>query len=221
MATVTDETRLARVRANGLGGQSDTAGSPRRRRGRIAAGAAVMAVSGWLAVAVFASAGSRDEVLVVARPVDRFEQVERDDLRVVRVAADSRVGSVPADRMDDVVGRPASVPLVEGSLLHEDQVLHEDVVVGDGEAAVGAVLAEEDFPSTLAAGAEVEVVVRPPAGSTSGPLTLGAWVLAVEDAERAGTESRRVTLVVPARDVALVSAAASDDRVSVAVTGER
>jgi len=221
LATVTDEARLARVRANGLGFQGDTAGAPRRRRGRIAAGLAVMAICGWLAVAVFASAGSREEVLVVARPVGRFEPVERDDLRVVRVAADSQVGTVPADRMGEMVGRPAAVALVEGSLLHEDQVLEQDVVVGEGEAAVGAVLADEDFPSTLAAGAEVEVVVRPPAGSPSGPVTLGAWVLAVEDAERAGVESRRVTLVVPTRDVALVSAAASDDRVSVAVTGER
>lgn len=220
MATTTEEPRVGRARANALGWGDDPGGVP-RRKGRIAAGLTLIVVCGWLAAAAFLSAGSRSEVLAVARPVNRFEPLAREDLRVVRVATDRDVGTVPVDRLEDLLGRPASTALVEGALLHEEQLLDANTrVVKPDEAVVGAVLAAEDSPATLAAGAEVEVVVRAQAGSAAGPQTLRGWVLAVEDVDTPGTESQRVTLVVPAGDVALVSSSASEGRVSVAVLGE-
>lgn len=219
--TVIDEARNARARANGLGWPGEPTGIARRRWGRIFAGAAVMLGCGVIAGSAYVSAGSREEVLAVARPVSRFDVLEQDDLRVVRVAAEPGVATVPADRLDDLVGRPAATALVEGSLLSPEEVLDDDVVLGDGEASVGAVLAEEDSPANLSAGSEVAVVVRPPTGAPADTVTLRAWVLAVDNADRPGSEARRVTLVVPSGDVALVSAAAADDRVSVGVVGER
>lgn len=213
--------RVARARANALGLAGEPVVRPRRRRGRIAAGVVLLVVSGWLAAVVFMSVGRRQEVLAVAGPVERFEQVDAEDLQVVRVAADPAVGVIPAGRLEDVVGRVAATDLVEGSLLHEGELLESGQrVVGVGEAVVGAVLSAGDSPSNLAAGEAVDVVVRPPAGVTTGAQTLQGWVLSVTDADgAAGVDGQRVSLVVPADTVAAVSAAAAEDRVSVAVLG--
>jgi hypothetical protein len=182
----------------------------------------LVAVCGWVATAVFLSAGSREEVLAVARPISRYEEVERGDLKVVRVAAGPEVGTVPADRLEDLIGRRVTTSLAEGSLLQEGVLLDADArVVSDIEAVVSAVLAQEDAPATLSAGDEVELIVRPPSGSTAGPQTLPGWVLAVEEADRSGTSSQRAALVVRRTDTALVSAASAEERVSIAVTGER
>jgi hypothetical protein len=222
LAAVTDEARLNRARANGLGFGAGSAGLPKRSRGRIVAGLTLVAVCGWVATAVFVSAGSRQEVLAVARPISRYDEVERGDLKVVRVAAGPEVDTVPADQLEELIGRRVTTSLVEGSLLQDDLLLDADArVVGDTEAVVSAVFAQEDAPATLSAGDEVELIVRSPAGSIAGPQTLPGWVLAVEDADRAGTSSQRAALVVRRTDTALVSAASAEQRVSVAVTGER
>lgn len=220
MSTNVDVPPVARARANALGWGDGASERPRRKRGRIAAGVTLLIVCGWLAAVVFVSAGRRQEVLALAHPVGRFEELEADDLRVVRVAADPDLELVAGDRLDDLVGRPAATDLVEGSLLHEDELLDPgERVVGPGEAVVGTVLEAGDSPGNLAAGVEVEVVVRAAAGSSAGPQTLRGWVLGVADAANPGLDSERVSLVVPGTDVAMVSAAAAEDRVSVAVLG--
>ena len=220
MATDVDAPRIARARANALGFGERSGPRPRRKRGRIAAGVTLLVVSGWLAGVVFVSVGHRQEVLAVANSVERFEEVQADDLRVVRVAADPDVGVVPASRLDDMVGRVAGTDLIPGSLLAEEQLLDPDErVVGTNEAVVGTVLEAGESPTNLAAGVNVEVVVRAPAGSGAGPQTLSGWVFDVDDTETAGIDSQRVSLVVPAASVAIVSAAAAENRVSVAVLG--
>jgi hypothetical protein len=180
----------------------------------------LLVVCGWLAAVVFASVGHREEVLALARPVGRYEQLQAEDLRVVRVAADPDLGTVPAGRLDDLVGRPAATDLVAGSLLHEDELLDAgERVVGPVEAVVGTVLEAGDSPGNLAAGVDVEIVVRAAAGSRAGPQTLQGWVLEASDTDTPGVESERVSLVVPSTNVALVSSAAAEGRVSVAVLG--
>lgn len=220
MATELDTPRVARARANALGLGGESSAVPRRRRGRIAAGMTLLIVSGWLAAVTFVSVGSRREVLALAQPVGRFEELTRQDLRVVRVATDPEVEVVSAERLDALVGRVAATDLAEGSLVHEGELLDAgDRLVGADEAIVGTVLAAEDSPGHLASGTDVEIVVRAPAGSTAGAQTLRGWVRAVEDADTPGIDSQRVSLVVPADSVALVSAAAAEDRVSIAVLG--
>ncbi|MGH9211740.1 MAG: SAF domain-containing protein [Acidimicrobiales bacterium] len=185
------------------------------------AGVTLLIVSGWLAAVIFVSVGSRQEVVALAGSVDRFEELTADDFQVVRVAADHEVDVVRAGEMDELVGRVAATDLVEGALLHEDQLLDPgERVVASGEAVVGAVLAAGDSPGNIAPGVSVEVVVRPPAGSSAGPETLSGWVLEVEDTDTPGVDSQQVSLVVPASRVALVSAAAAEERVSVAVLGD-
>lgn len=220
MAVDVESRRTARARASAIGKVGQQRQTPRRRRGRIAAGVTLLIVCGWLAAVIFTSVGSRREVLSLAHQVEQFSELKREDLRVVRVAADPDVDVVPADRIDELVGRVAATDLVDGSLLDEDQLLERDErLVGADEAVVGAVLAAGDSPGNLAAGADVEVVVRQPAGTTGGPQTIPGWVLKVEDTESPGVQASRVSLVIPSDSVAMVSAAAAESRVSVAVVG--
>jgi hypothetical protein len=115
----------------------------------------------------------------------------------------------------------AAVGLTEGSLLSEDQLLDAgERLVEEGEVTVGAVLAPQNTPDNLATGAEVTVVVRSPDGSgQQGAEAIPGWVLGVDSVDAPGARGERVTLVVPSQYGPQVSAASSQDRVSVAVRG--
>jgi hypothetical protein len=212
----------SRARANALGWGHEPGRAGRRNRGRIVGAVVLMVVSGWLGAVVFLSAGSREEVLAVDGPVERFAELSRGDLRVVRVAADGDVPVVDADRLEEIVGRTTSMEIADGALLSEDQLLDvSERPAGSGEAVVGALLAPADSPGRLPRGADVQVIVRPAAGSGAQSRTLEGWILDVEspDSAQAGAHGRWVSLVVAQADAGQVSAAAAENRVTVVVLG--
>ncbi len=193
---------------------------PRRAPSRILAGAALVAVGGWIAAVAYLSVGSRREVLVLAHPVPRYHLLSRGDLRVTRVAAEPTVATVDAAHLDGVLGRRTARPLGRGALLADDALLAANArpVTAD-EAVVGALLAPGDAPNGLQQGDRVQVVIRPLAGTTAMPITFSGWVLDV--GERApGAETRPVSVVVPHAQAGLASAAAADARVALVVMGE-
>ena len=221
-AAVDDRATLSRARASAIGWGAEPGRAGRRSRGRILGAVVLMVVSGWLGAVVFLSAGSRQEVLAVDGPVDRFTELSRDDLTVVRVAADGDVPVVDADRLEDMVGRTTAMAIADGALLTEGQLLAPDErPVGFGEAVVGALLAPADSPGQLPRGADVQVIVRPAAGAPGESRTLEGWILDVESAEgaEAGAQGRWVSLVVAQADAGQVSAAAAENRVTVVVLG--
>jgi hypothetical protein len=210
--------RLARVRRAALPAATSAEGLPARRRwARVAAGAALALLGGWVFASLYVSAGERVEVLAVAQDVDRFEEVERDDLRTVRVAADRDVDTIDASDADEIVGRAAATDLRTGSLLSPSQLIGEDArLVADNEAVVGAELAPGDVPQgALAGGIDVMVVLRP--SQTAPDAEVGqvpGWLLAFGEPDE-NTGDRRVSLVVPEDRAADVASAASDERVAV------
>jgi hypothetical protein len=221
-----------RSEAGGRGGGGEQlspgpSGLPVRRRwGRVAAGAGLVLVWVWGTVAAVRSAGDLSEVVVLARDVERYEQIERSDLRVVRAGIDpGLVETLPASRLEDVVGRVAAVDLVGGSLLAPGQLVGSDQrVVGSGEALVGARLKAGELPADgVMAGSAVVVVVRPSATTVAasgdadtGTVEVQGWLMSVNDADRA-TGERSLSLVVPRSQAAMVTAAAADGRVSLVV----
>jgi hypothetical protein len=210
--------RLARVRRAALPAATSAEGLPARRRwARVAAGAVLALLGGWVFASLYVSAGERVEVLAVAHDVDRFDTVDRDDLRTVRVAADPDVDTVDAGDVDDIVGRAAATDLREGSLLSPNQLIARDArLVGDNEAVVGAELAPGDIPEgALAGGIDVMVVLRPADTAPGGEVDqVPGWLLEFGDPDE-NTGDRRVSLVVPEDRAADVAAAASDERVAV------
>lgn len=213
--------RLARVRRSALPTGTSAEGLPARRRwARVAAGAALALLGGWVFASLYVSAGERVEVLVVARDVDRFAEVQDDDLRTVRVAADPGVDTVEAGERDQVVGRVAATDLVEGALLSPNQVLASgERRVAENEAIVGAELGPGDAPQgALVGGVEVYVVVRPSETSTGDQTAarVPGWILEVGEPDE-NTDARAVELVVPESQAAAVTAAAAEDRLSLVV----
>lgn len=189
-----------------------------RRWGRLAAGAVLVLGGGLVTASLFASAGDRVEVLAVANGVAENEAVEAGDLTRVRVGSDGAVATIPASELDAVVGRVAAVDLVPGALLAPSQLrgAGERVVAGD-EAIVGLLLSAADAPlSRLASGSPVQVVVRPAAGGGGEVSVIDGWLLDTS-AEPLQNGDRPVTVVVPAEQVEVISPAAAEDRVTVAV----
>lgn len=222
MATIAPATTQQRARAASLPVPPGPSGLPTRKRwGRIGAGAAVAVAGAWIAAALVMSAGSRTDVLVLADDVAQFQAIERDDLRVVRVAADSFVDTVPASQLDSIVGRTAATDLRAGGLLSSDQLVPAgEHLVADGEAIVGARLAPADAPlGDLARGVDVLVVVRAPAGQDDEPQTIEGWLLDLSDPD-ATTGERSASLVVQRDDADVVAAAAGEKRVSIVALGE-
>jgi hypothetical protein len=174
-------------------------------------------VGAWTAASLYASAGERVEVVVVAGDVDRFEELARDDLKVVRVASDPGVDTIPGADLDDLVGRVAATDLSDGVLLSEDQLVGRDErVVGGDEAVVGARLGPGAAPRHgLVGGARVLVVVRPATGDTDGEATeVEGWLADVGEPDET-TGEREASLVVPTGSAADVAAAAADQRIAV------
>lgn len=222
MATIAPATRQQRARAASLPIPPGPSGMPTRHRwGRIGAGVAAAVAGAWIAAALVMSAGSRTDVLVLAGDVERFQSIERDDLRVVRVAADSSVDTISGNQLDSIVGRTAATDLAAGALLSSDQLVPVgERLVADGEAIVGARLAPGDAPlGDLSRGVDVLVVVRPAAGQDAEPTSVEGWLLDLSNPD-ATTGERSASIVVPRADADVVAAAAGEKRVSIVALGE-
>ena len=190
----------------------------RRRWGRFAAGLCLALVGGLLFAALYLSAGSRVEVLVAARDIGAYETIERDDLRIERVAAEPDVATIDGADLDDLVGRAAATAIPEGAILAPNQVFEEGAqLVGDGEVVVGMEVSLAEAPATLASGDSVLLGVEPAAGSDGSAVPVEGWLLEIGDRDD-DRDALDVSVVV-SRSVAVdVGLAAADGRVSLMVT---
>lgn len=222
MATSLASSKLHRSRAAAIPSSPSPSGLPTRRRwGRIGLGAAAAVAGAWIAAALVTSAGSRTEILVMAGTVGQFEEIERDDLRVARIASDPAVDTVSGAELDSIVGRVAATDLSSGTMLSPQQLVPVgERLVSDGEAIVGARLAPGDAPlRDLTRGAAILVVLRAPAGQTGDPNTVEGWLLDLGEADATSGE-RSASLVVPRAEADEVAAAAGDKRVSIVALEE-
>jgi len=208
----------ARVRAAAAVPSPLPAARHPRRWGRMAAGGLLVLGGGLVTSSLFASAGDRVEVLAVAHDVAENDVVGPEDLVRVRVGTDGGVATIRATELDATVGRVAAVDLVAGELLSPSQLRDRDEpLIGPDEAVVGLLLSAADAPlSRLASGAPVRVVVRPATGATSDAMVVDGWLLDTS-AEVFKNGDRPVSVVVPTGQVDVISPAAAEDRVSVAV----
>lgn len=192
-----------------------------RNRSRVAAGALVLALCTLGAVVVFGKVGDRQAVLVMARTVEVGEIVDAADLRAVKVSADPGLRTVPAAARARVVGRPAAVRLVSGSLLSPAE-LGEGTGLPEGMALVGAVLKAGQFPLGLAPGDTVALVAAPLSGAAGSVTSDGstdppiATVVAVElAADAIGTTA--VSLQLPAEAAPGAATAGAAGRLNLVV----
>lgn len=155
-----------------------------------------------------------EEVLAVARAVPAGQVLQAGDLRAVRVSPASGLQPVLAGAKASMVGRPAAVALVPGTLLTAGDVGAAPGAAGTDTVAMA--LKAGAFPPALGAGAQVEVVPVAAGGSGAGAPVSGlaapvqAVVIGVEAAPSGSSADSVVTLQVDpsaAAEVAQLAAA--------------
>lgn len=188
-------------RRGGLPVSASPEGMPTRRRwGRFAAGATLALLGAWVFAALYASAGDRVEVLAMAHNVEKFKVLTREDFRTVRVSTDPGLETIEASEADELVGRQASVGLVEGSLISEGALVPKDQpVVGAGFITIGLEIKANNYPQQDNLGGMQVSIVVPPANPTQDDeptIVDGAVILKVGDVDP-NTGDRGFTLIVP------------------------
>jgi SAF domain len=132
-------------------------GGGRQRRWSLALLAVLMTLGSALAfVVLWMNAGDRKPVLVLRNDVIAGQIIEADDLGVARVSADGGVRLVSSSARDDVVGRPAAVNLLAGTLLVADAVGSADGLE-TGTAVMSVPVPRAQLPDGLDTGDQVTI----------------------------------------------------------------
>lgn len=166
-------------------------------------------VCGAVGAVLHLRAGSRTEVIVVARTIPVGHRITQADLRGTRISADAAVETVSAAHADHVIGKVATTTLLPGMLV-TSQALAPTVTPAPGEAIVGLDLTGAQLPlpaDQLSPGALVQLVRTPPR-ETSQPV-------AGQD------EQDSASIVVDQAEVFSVEPAAPGDSVHVSVVVDR
>ena len=216
-APVSEALRSRRPQANGAPARG--VAQARRSTPMALVGVGCIVAAALLFVGLHLSLLDGRSVLVVARPVGPGQVIQDADLRATRVSADGGVALVPAAERSKVVGRTATVGLVPGSALSEEQLGASSGLQGD-QAVIGLALKAGQLPPQLRAGDRVQVVdvgAKPGAGADDVRptiLTEAATVFTAPKDETKLASSSVVALVVPRSVGSTIAAAAAAGRVS-------
>jgi Flp pilus assembly protein CpaB len=128
----------------------------------VALAVALIATGGLTAAYAVTLVGETHAYLAVAQEVQAGSRIARDDLVVVRISADPGLRPLAADRIDDVVGKYAAVPLFPGELLTEAQ-LTDVPLGGPGTYLVSIGVPQDRVPAQrIRPGVKVLLVATPP-----------------------------------------------------------
>lgn len=198
---------------------------PNRRSPALIVAGVLCAVLGALGGAFAWTQASRAEsVVVMNRDVPRGEELRQGDVGVVSIAVGDQVATVPASRLEGLIGRSALVDLPRGSLLGPASVGEPSLPAGS--AHLGLRLAAGRVPSSpMPAGTRITVVElaaeqteRGGSASTGPPRTIDAVVsrAPVRGEDRA---SWLLDIEVRQDEAAGIADLAARDRVAVIVRG--
>lgn len=209
-------------RDQGGAGHLPSPPKPRRRWGLFAAMAAVVCLGAlgnlWL-LRAFTDASS---VLAARVTIERGSVISRDDLIEVQVGIDPSLQTVPADRLESLVGSRAAVDVAAGSLLTPRSVT-DTTLPETGYSLVGVSVTPDLMPGTqLLAGDRIRVVATP--GQQGDPALAQGELTAVSavvvsavtrpDATGQGAPTV-VTVQVPAEDATRLAAMAATGKAAV------
>jgi hypothetical protein len=166
-------------------------------------------------------------VLALARDVQVGDVIDDSDLLVARISVDPALHPIPVASRGAVVGRPAAVPLLAGTLLTNAE-LGAPSTLPPGQAVIGIALKPGQFPPDLHAGARVLVVDTGAAGAAAGQAPAGevdhapATVVGVtQPAVGTGDPGTVVAFQLDAPRAPRLAAAGGAGRVVVVLVGSR
>ncbi len=197
---------------------------PRRSLPWVTLGVLLIAGFALASVLAWQHLGQRRAVLVVVHSVAAGHAIQAGDLQVVHLASDGSLQLVAAADEASVLGRPAAVPLLAGTLL-TTAALGPPATLASSEAVVAVALKPGQFPTALAPGTRVLVADTGSTDSATAAAAQAAGVPAgsvlvdsavVVDLKGPGDtgEVAVVSLRLPARDATLVAAASAAERVA-------
>jgi hypothetical protein len=213
--TTRQQRREERARARRAEKAAAAERRPRRPYGQMLLALLLIVGCALGAAVAFARAGDTTSVVVMSDGVARGETIGRDDLTTTRVSGVD--DAIPADELDDLVGRTATVDLLPGQIVLTEAST-ADPIPAQGEALVGVALEPSQVPADLGPGDSVMVLAAPEEGAdpkVSGAELTNGLVYSLSDTEVVGTGGgvEHVTLIVPHADSASVALYASADRI--------
>ena len=194
-------------------------GSGPRRWRWLVLGLALASTGALAGVTAVERLDQRQGVLVAEGDLPAGHVVGADDLRVVRITVADGVSVIGERELEQVVGRPLTVPVADGSVLSSTALGPDAAYPVAEEAIVGAALQPGRYPASLQPGSAVSVVViteDSEGGGTRGDGGAEAYPARVQSVEPAATDgSVIVELAVSALDAARISSAAATESVAV------
>jgi SAF domain len=196
-------------------------GPGRQRRWSLALVAVLVTLGSALGfVILWMNAGGREPVLALANDVQAGEQIQADDLRVVKVSFGTGITPVAASASDQVVGRPAAVDLLAGTLLTADAV-GDDGGVDTTAAVISIPVPRNELPSPdLARGDTLSIwrTTQNGGDEDAQPREIGTGrVTSVDIGEDGGSSDVGVSVRVDRDILGEVADAIGDDQVYLAI----
>jgi type IV secretory pathway VirJ component len=168
-------------------------GGGRQRRWSLALLAVLVTLGSALAfVVLWMNAGEREPVLALARDVPAGQVFQAEDLTTVRVSLDPGVRAVASSARDQVIGQPASVDMLAGTLLVPDAVGDTQGLENDKET-VAIAIDQTLVPAGLERGDHVRIVRMPGAtgsGEVQDPVNIGIGRVSDVTDSDSGTDVR-------------------------------
>lgn len=194
-------------------------GGGRQRRWSLALLAVLVTVASALGfVVLWMNAGGREPVLALRRNVTAGQSIEKDDLKVVRVAADPGIDPIASSARDDVVGRPAAADLLAGTLLVPGAVGSPSGLEA-GQAVIAVPVSPEELPADLEGGDRVVLLQSSTnAGAGVGPMaeTIGDGTVIAIQRDDDGGSTVPVSVRVAEGLLPEIAAAIQSDSITVA-----
>ena len=191
--------------------------APRERRPLLAALAVLLIVGGALLAGLLAvQMDKRVQMLAAADTIQAGQTITKENLVSASVSSDLKT-LIPADQIDQVIGRTARVEVAKGQLLDASQIATAPVPGGD-QQVVGVSVASGRFPAGgLGAGDMVDVV---DVGNQSVSIE-GAQVLKATPSSGTQddwTSGAVISLVVKRGDAAKLASASANGTIAVVQT---
>jgi hypothetical protein len=195
-----------------------------RRRWSLALVAVLITIGSALAfVVLWMNAGGREPVLALQSDVAAGQTIEADDLTVVRIAVDPGILPVASSARDQVIGQPAAVDLLAGSLLVAEAV-GDDAGLDANTAVIPVPVPPEKMPAGLETGDRVIILYTPPSSGTDTSVAADeigdGRVFDVRPPEDTGSDIG-VSLTVDNVILPQVAAAIQSDQIILAKTSPR
>lgn len=190
----------------------------RRSPMMVAAGIVLVVASALVCAGIYSRLSNTQEVIAIAAPVARGEQIQRADLISVQVGFDPLLTPVPAAQIAQIVGKYAAFDLVPGTFLSPGSV-GDRLSPTQGMAEIGVALSAGEYPDDhLIPGDHVLLVSIPDRTDSSQPASFPGTLVNVTASQT--STSILVTVMVASTDAPQLAALSASDKLAL-VLAER